>query len=103
MMAFCSACTALHFSCLVPEGIFSRSRIHPISRQCSIPLGAPLYPVERMRYPGRQLPLHSFGGRLPVCLPRRRFQGNIRQVKVFLSLFLMNSNWYISVSYTHLR
>jgi len=45
MSAFCSACTAVHVSSLVPEGIFSLSLIQPISPQCGRPLGFPLYPV----------------------------------------------------------
>ena len=49
-MAFCSAWTAKHFSCCVPLGMPSLSRIqYPLSRQLKMPDGAPLYPVVRIR------------------------------------------------------
>ena len=45
MMAFISACEPRQISCRSPEGMPSLVRRHPVSKQCGVPLGAPLYPV----------------------------------------------------------
>src|SRR4030042_2564373 len=49
MIAVCAAWTPRHSSCRSPEARLSFSRKHPVSIQCRIPDGAPLYPVERIR------------------------------------------------------
>ena len=47
IIAFCSACTATHFSYCSPWGMLLASRQHsPVSQQLGSPRAAPLYPVE---------------------------------------------------------